>query len=132
MNAAKRHVLTAIGIVMVALALAGAVLPLLPTTPFLLVALACFSRSFPRLERWLLDHPRFGPPLRNWRHSGAISTRAKLCAVLAMVGSYVILLMTTDFSPWIRAGVAIVLACCAVFIATRPRPAPLASADSRI
>ncbi|MFC3704400.1 YbaN family protein [Devosia honganensis] len=122
MNATKRHLLTAVGIVMVGLAAAGAVLPLLPTTPFLLVAVACFSRSFPRLERWLLEHPKFGPPLENWRRSGAISSKAKWCAVLAMLGSYVILLMTTDFSPWIRAAVALVLACCAIFIMTRPAP----------
>ena len=66
------------------LGLLGVVLPVLPTTPFLLLAAACFARSSPRLHRWLLDHPVFGPPIRNWEENGAISRRAKRLAVGSM------------------------------------------------
>ena len=62
-----RGVYLALGIGFVALGFIGAFLPVLPTTPFLVLAAACFARSSPRLENWLLQHPQFGPLLRNWR-----------------------------------------------------------------
>ena len=73
-----RVVYFCMGWVMVALGVIGAVTPLLPTTIFLIAAAGCFARSSPRLEAWLLDHPRFGKPLRDWRAAGAISRPAKL------------------------------------------------------
>lgn len=64
----------------VGLALAGTVLPLLPTTPFLLVAAWAFARSSPRLDAWLHAHPRLGPPLAAWEARRAIPRGAKLLA----------------------------------------------------
>jgi uncharacterized membrane protein YbaN (DUF454 family) len=58
----------------------GVFLPLLPTTPFVLVAAFCFARGNPRWEAWLLAHPRFGPSLRDWRERRAIALRAKWLA----------------------------------------------------
>ena len=66
----------------------GAFLPLLPTTPFVLLAAFCFSRSSTRCERWLLTHPRFGPLVRDWRESRSIPLRAKQLAwVMMALGS---------------------------------------------
>ena len=66
----------------------GVFLPLLPTTPFVLLAAFCFSRSSPRVERWLLSHPRFGPMIQNWRAHRAIPLRAqKLAWVMMSAGS---------------------------------------------
>jgi uncharacterized membrane protein YbaN (DUF454 family) len=68
--------------------LIGIVVPLLPTTPFVLLAAFCFSRGSERCERWLLEHPRFGPMVHDWRTRRAVPLRAKQLATLMMaVGS---------------------------------------------
>lgn len=84
MNLSVRLALLGLAWVMVGLATAGIFLPLLPTTPFLLLAAWLFSRSSPRLEQWLAGHALFGPPLRDWRDDGAIARRNKICAILLM------------------------------------------------
>jgi uncharacterized protein len=66
----------------------GIFLPLLPTTPFVLLAAFCFSRGSARWEAWLLHHPRFGPLVRDWRLHRAVPLRAKQFATLMMaIGS---------------------------------------------
>lgn len=69
-----------LGWLFVALGFIGALLSLMPTTIFLILAAGCFTRSSPRFEGWLLDHPEFGPALRAWRDDGAIGPRAKIMA----------------------------------------------------
>ena len=71
-----------------ALGIVGIFVPLLPTTPFVLLAAFCFSRGSTRCEHWLLNHPRFGPMVRDWRERHAIPLRAKQLAWTMMtVGS---------------------------------------------
>jgi hypothetical protein len=72
------------GAIAMLLGLIGLFLPLLPTVPFLLLAAMCFSRSCRRCERWMLNHPRFGPPLRDWREHRAVSLGVKRFATLMM------------------------------------------------
>lgn len=67
--------------------LVGIFVPLLPTTPFLLLALFFYSRSSQRLHDWLLNHPRAGGALRAWNEHGVIRPRAKVLALLALWGS---------------------------------------------
>ena len=62
------------------LSVLGAVLPFLPTVPFVLVAAWCFSKSHPRFEAWLLRHPRMGPFIINWRERRVVPLRAKQLA----------------------------------------------------
>lgn len=78
----------ALGWFFVILGFIGALVPLMPTTIFLIFATGCFARSSPRLEAWLLDHPRFGRSLRAWRATGAIPRNAKLLAVGGMLLGY--------------------------------------------
>ncbi len=71
------------------LGIIGIFLPLLPTTPFVLLAAFCFSRGSERWEHWLLHHPRYGPMVRNWREHRAVPLRAKQLASVMMVLSSV-------------------------------------------
>jgi uncharacterized membrane protein YbaN (DUF454 family) len=82
-----RLLLLLAGILSVGLATAGVFLPLLPTTPFLLLAAACFIRSSDRLYRWLTGHRWFGPYIRGYREHKAITSRARLVALLLLWGT---------------------------------------------
>ena len=86
----RQVLLLSCGWVFVALGVLGAFLPLLPTTPFLLLASACFMRGSPRLSRWLHQHPRFGPVLQNWHRNGAVSVAVKRRANITMVLSFLL------------------------------------------
>lgn len=115
-----RFLFLSLGWLFVALGIVGAFLPVLPTTPFLLLAVACFARSSPRLEAWMLDHPKFGPSLRDWRERGAIPTKAKIAAVVMMSASYAIFWFGTS-PPLSRAAfVAALMIAPAIFVVTRP------------
>src|SRR5690554_7592012 len=71
--------------------LAGILLPLLPTTPFLLLAVWAASKGSPRLQKWILTHPKLGPPLIAWREQGAVPTSAKWLAGAALAISWAML-----------------------------------------
>ncbi|WP_251865742.1 YbaN family protein [Achromobacter sp. Marseille-Q4962] len=117
-----------LGCVMVALGVIGAFLPVMPTTIFLILAVACFSRSSPRLERWLLESPTYGPALRAWREQGAISRKGKCFACLGMALGYAVFWWGAHPSRWLAAGVGVFLAASAAYVVTRPDPRPLEEA----
>lgn len=118
--AVKRWGWFALGWLMVALGFIGVVLPVMPTTIFLILAAACFSRSSPRFERWLLDHRWFGGPIRRWRERGAIPRKAKILAITSMAGGYAVMMFTARPVWWVDLLVAAGLAACAIYVATRP------------
>lgn len=107
------------GLIALALGLIGAVLPLLPTTPFLLVAAFAFARSSPRLAKWLDEHPQFGPLIANWREHGAISKRAKIAAMVAITAAPIIS-VALGVSTTILVIQLLVLSCVTYFILSRP------------
>lgn len=112
----------ALGFVFVGLAFVGAFLPLMPTTIFLILAAACFARSSPRFEAWLLNHKQFGPTLRAWRAEGAIGRRGKTAACVGMAGGYGLFFVAAHPRPWLAALVGAVMAACAAFVLSRPAP----------
>ncbi len=77
---------TWLGCLFLLLGAIGVVLPLLPTTPFVLLAAGCFARSSPRLHAWLLDSALFGPVLRNWEDNRCIPRNARRVALVMMLG----------------------------------------------
>ena len=124
MGPARRFAYLVVGLLFVGLGVLGAVLPVLPTTPFLLVSLWAFSKSSARLERWLLEHPRFGPRLVAWRTQRVIPLPVKLTAWGSMVASLTIMAVTA-LSPYAMIGAGSVMAIGAIYIATKPsRPPP--------
>ena len=108
-----------LAVVSLLLGLVGAFLPVLPTVPFVLLAAWAASRGWPELEAWLLRHPRFGPPIRDWRERGAVSRRAKRLAVTAMAASG-LLLAVIPVHPGVRAAVWLVLLVTAAWLWRRP------------
>ncbi len=76
-----------IGVLSVVLAIVGIIIPLLPTTPFLLLAAACFIRSSDRLYRWLVSHRWLGPYIKNYREHKAVTRRTKIYTLLLLWGT---------------------------------------------
>lgn len=117
-----RPILLATGYLMLALGVVGTVLPLLPTTPFLLAAAWLFSHSSPRMEAWLYRLPTVGAPLRVWRARGAIGVGTK-CVALASLTGGVLLAIGSQALPELAGGALIIIGLVvAIFIATRPTP----------
>ena len=108
-----------LGLIATGCGVAGAVLPLVPTTPFLLLAAYAFARSSPRFHGWLVNHRRFGPLILNWQRHGSIDPRSKRMA-LAVMAVALLSSWLLGASARILAIQAVVLACSATFILTRP------------
>lgn len=125
-NAVVRGVWMFFGFVFVGLGSLGVVLPLLPTTPFVLLAAYCFARSSPRFYGWLLRHRVFGKLVRDWRAGRGIAMRAKITAVVLLVltiGSSAVFFVS---SPYVRVLLVTIGVSVALFLLTRPT-APVAA-----
>jgi uncharacterized membrane protein YbaN (DUF454 family) len=116
---------TVLGLVALALGVVGALLPLLPSTPFVLLAAFAFGRGSPRLRRWIEAHPRFGPPVRDWEAHGAIARPLKRLAVAVMAATFAIG-VAAGLPPLALAVQAACLAGAGAYVLTRPDgpPAP--------
>lgn len=107
------------GIILVGVGIAGYILPVLPGTIWMILAVACFARSSPKMEHWLLTHPTYGPPLIAWRKNGAIPFRIKLIAIGSMLVSMVIVCLSPA-PRWVDWLVATIIVASALFVSTRP------------
>jgi len=95
------------GVVSLALAVAGVVLPVLPTTPLVLLAAACFARSYRPFHEWLIAHRLFGPMVREWHEHRSIPYRVKLTAISMMalgLGASIVFFIQ---APWLKALLAV-------------------------
>jgi uncharacterized membrane protein YbaN (DUF454 family) len=119
-----RWIYLALGWLFFGIGVAGIVLPVVPATPFMLLALWGFSRSSPRLERWLLEHRAFGAPLRAWKVHRVIPLRAKLIAWGSMLASLAWMIFVSATAWWIVGVSAALMAYGAWFVAHCPSRPP--------
>ncbi len=115
---ALRGLLFALGSLSLALGIIGIFVPLLPTTPFLLLSAWCFLKSSEKVYRWLYNQALLGAALRNWEHDKSISRFTKFMAVLMIALSVVLIWLKVD-SLWIKAPVSGFLILVSAFILSR-------------
>ena len=118
---AKRLTLMLIGFTSLALGALGIFVPLLPTTPFLLLSAFAFANSSERMHQWLLDHNIFGPLIGNWRQYRAISRRAKIVSILSMF-AIVLISVLMSVPTYVIVIQVLVLSTTATFVLSRPLP----------
>ncbi len=115
----RRFLFACLGLLFVGIAILGAILPVLPTTPWVLLAGACFARSSPRLHRWLRSTPYFGHLLRDWETHRGIRWRVKLFAVgmvVTVISLTVIFGRAPDWAKWSAVGLGSVGICTILFV----------------
>ncbi len=91
-----KPLLITLGFVFVGLAVLGIFLPVLPTTPLLLLALACFAKSSEKLHEWLLTNKTFGPFIRQWHETRSMPRKAKIYAMVAIFIGWGISVLSVD------------------------------------
>jgi uncharacterized membrane protein YbaN (DUF454 family) len=129
-----RALYVALGVACVGIGAIGLVVPGLPTTVFLLIALWCFTKASPRLEAWLRQHSRLGPFIANWERDRSVPRGAKVLAGVTMLASVVVAGWLFNVQPLPLTVMAVSLMGVFAYIATRPEPsrAPLSSSPSTI
>lgn len=113
----RKQLYLAGGLASVALGTVGTFVPLLPTVPFLLLAVFCFARSNPAWEARLLSHPRWGPALHDWRERRAISRKGKQAALVTLATSAAVAWFSLS-GLWVAAAL-VPVAAAGIWIATR-------------
>jgi hypothetical protein len=114
-----RIVFIIFGFFSLALAILGIALPLLPTTPFVLLSAFCFARSSERFHKWLITHPRFGTLITDWQEHGCISKKAKISATIVILLTLMLsIAMKVSTTILIIQGIALSISL--LFILTRP------------
>ncbi|SPF79581.1 YbaN family protein [Pseudoprimorskyibacter insulae] len=108
-----------LGAVALILGAIGVVLPVLPTTPFVILAAFCFGRSVPALQIWLENTQTFGPLIADWREHGAIAPRIKALAVAMMVSAFG-LSLAMGMSAKVLTIQGLCLLAAATYVLTRP------------
>ncbi len=104
-----------------AIGIAGAILPLLPATPFLLIAVWAASRGSQRVHDWIYDQPQYARLLNDWHEQGAVPVSAKLLATLMMIFSWSYLVFF-EYHWGLLLGMSLLFLCIGTFLWTRPNP----------
>jgi uncharacterized membrane protein YbaN (DUF454 family) len=129
-NPGVRLAYLALGCLCVALGVAGAFLPVLPTTPFMLLAAACFARASTRFYNWLLNTRAFGPAILEWRLHHSIPYRVKIIAIVTMAVTLTASIVLAVEPGWLQgllAGLGVLLATWMYRIPSRDAPRSPAS-----
>jgi uncharacterized membrane protein YbaN (DUF454 family) len=115
-----RRLFTVLGLLALALGGIGVVVPVLPTTPFVLLAAACFARSSPRFHSWLLRSRVFGPTIRSWQTTRCVSRQTKAVAIGLIAVTFTLSIGLAVSHPAARAGLVALGAAVVVVIVRLP------------
>ena len=111
-----------VGWISLVLGCIGILLPLLPTTPFILLSAFCFSRSSERLHQWLTTHPTMGPFIQDWQRHGSICKSAKVKATVLIIATFAITFAVVNVGLLVKGIIACIGIGVISFIWTRPLP----------
>jgi uncharacterized protein len=126
-SGSMRALYIVLGTLCVGLGLAGVVLPVLPTTPFMLLAAACYARASVRFYNWLLNNPMFGPLILEWRRYRSIPWKTKIWAIVLMSATLTTSIVFFVRSPYLQVALALLGVILAVWlyrVPSRDRPRP--------
>lgn len=118
-----RYLLIGTGLLSLTGGVVGLFLPLVPSVPFLLVAVICFSRSSERFHSWLVEHKHFGPMLKEYLLHGSIPLRAKCLAIGAIWISFPVTTFLFVDRIWLRVVLLSIAACVTIYLAVLPASA---------
>lgn len=108
-------------VIFITLGIIGAILPGMPTTVFLILAAWAASKGWPQMDAWLLNHPKYGPTLRDWRANGTVPRKAKWIATIMMTASGILMLFTS--APfWVQVFTDTTMLVVAIWLWLRPEP----------
>ncbi len=123
-QSSKRWIYLSLGWFFFALGIVGVVLPVMPTSPFMILAVWAFSKSSVRFEQWLLNHRHFGPGLRRWREHRVIPLKAKVFSLGAMCITLTVSIISGKIPWWGIGAQVLLLAVAAAVILRFPSRAP--------
>ena len=104
--------------------LVGVFLPVLLTTPFMLLALWSFSKSSEKFHHWLYHHPVFGPPLRLWEEHSVIPLYAKIIVITFMLISISVMVIYSPLEHWLQVMIAVLMLAAAIYVLGKPSRPP--------
>lgn len=109
-----------LGIVSLVIGFVGIFTPILPTTPFLILAAVLFSKSSATFYDWLIEHRLLGPPIQNWKRNGSINFKSKVLAATMLTFSGVFIFLKPSLPQGLRVLTLLMLVAIASFILSRP------------
>ncbi|NRB39704.1 MAG: YbaN family protein [Pseudomonadales bacterium] len=111
-----------LGFISFALGFIGIFLPLLPTTPFILLAAFFFSKSSERFYGWLINIPTFGPMIMQWNEYGCVSQKGKIASAVAMTAVIVYFWIFREMAIPIKLAVTCIMLTVMAYVLSRPKP----------
>ena len=120
----QRPILTGLGLIFVGIGMVGVVLPVMPTVPFLILALMCFAKSSERLHNWLYNLPTFGPAIQQWDQHRVIPRIVKLYTIAAMGGSLGFVIAFSETPGYALAMMAAVIIVVTGYVLSKPSQVP--------
>ena len=120
MKFVKTHTFNILGWIAFILGVIGAFLPLLPTTPLILLASYFFSKGSPRFYQWLINRKYFGDLIKDWNEYGVVSKKSKLMSAGCMLLIFLYFIIFTDRPLWMHIILGLIFISVSIFVSTRP------------